>query len=264
MSDKRGTKYARSGEIVYRHESANAEFWDARWADSVESSFGRVPGCGPLEQVVMKYLEPPSRVLEGGCGLAEHGRALAAAGYDVTGLDYAPRTISILRERAPDIHPTEGDVRDLPFLDCAFDGYLSPGVIEHFYEGWDAIGREAYRVLRPGGLLFLTFPAMSPLRRLLLRAGRYPRWRESLRGDFYQFALRVDGVQERLASLGFVVEASRFAMGLSGIEDAFPRLESAVDALRHSSRPIRAIAGALSRAIEPWGGHIAILVARRP
>jgi len=53
------------------------------------------------------------------------------------------------------------DVRKLNFPDHYFDGYWSLGVIEHFYKGYDEIIHKIYRVLHPGGFLFLTVPEMS-------------------------------------------------------------------------------------------------------
>jgi SAM-dependent methyltransferase len=186
------------------------------------------------------------------------------AGYEVTALDFAPRTIDALRLRAPEVNPTLGDVRALPFPDGSFDGYLSPGVIEHFYEGWGEVGAEAYRVLRPSGFFFVTFPAMSRLRRILLARGHYPQWESRWRAEFYQFALDVDEVGGALSRLGFSVHRRSYVMGLSGLEDAFPVLEPAIAKARRARRPFRAVAGAIGRLLEPVAGHIAIVVARKP
>lgn len=78
-------------------------------------------------------------MLEGGFGLAEHSRELYRAGYNVTGLDYAPSTIDLLMQKVPQVNPAFGDAHALPFSDASFDGCLSPGVIEHFYAAWQAM-----------------------------------------------------------------------------------------------------------------------------
>ncbi len=59
-----------------------------------------------------------------------------------------------------------GDIRDLPTPDGFFDGYLSFGVIEHFPQGQEQILAEAARVVRPGGLLLLSVPALNGYRKL--------------------------------------------------------------------------------------------------
>lgn len=265
MSDLRGVKYRRGQSLVYRSASADERFWDERWAASVERSFRTAaPKRTWLADVVRHHLRAPARVLEGGSGLAEHARALANDGYEMTALDFAPDTIEILRRKAPFLHPTLGDVRSLPFDQSTFDGYLSPGVIEHFYDGWNEIAAEAFRVLRSRGLFFVTFPAMSPLRRVLLHGHQYPEWDEAWRSEFYQFALEIADVELVLKSKGFQVESRRYAMALSGLEDAFPRLEGPIDWFRRSQFPVRAFAGLVGKLLEPIAGHIAIVVARRP
>ena len=66
----------------------------------------------------------------------------------------------------PDLNIDFGDVRSLPYKKSSFDGIWSLGVIEHNWDGYDQILREAHRVLRSGGYFFLAFPSFSPLRKL--------------------------------------------------------------------------------------------------
>ena len=104
----------------------------------------------------------------------------------------------------PGLDIREGDVRALPFAAEFFDGYWSIGVIEHFWEGYDAILAEASRVLRPGGFLFLTAPWFSPYRRS--KAGRQGYARRDFASeppDFYQFALGREEVSAALDRHGF-------------------------------------------------------------
>ena len=60
-----------------------------------------------------------------------------------------------------------GDVAALPYRDGSFDVYYSGGVVEHFEAGCHAALREARRVLRPNGVLLISVPYDSPMRKVL-------------------------------------------------------------------------------------------------
>ena len=80
------------------------------------------------------------------------------------------------------------DVRKLKFKDNFFDVYFSFGVIEHFEDGFEDIIKESIRVTKPGGILVINFPYMSPLRRFKARLGFYDAKIEKNQ-EFYQFYL---------------------------------------------------------------------------
>ena len=123
-----------------------------------------------MVRITAGNLPAGARVLEGGCGRGNKVAALANAGFEAIGVDFAADSVRQARLDYPGLDIREGDVRALPFTAEFFDGYWSIGVIEHFWEGYDSILAEASRVLRPGGFLFLTAPWLSPYRRS--KAGR--------------------------------------------------------------------------------------------
>lgn len=102
------------------------------------------------------------RVLDGGCGTGQWTLALKSAGLNVTGLDISKATIAELKQHFPDMDFQIGDLRALAFPDNSFDGLFSWGAFEHFEEGLGPCLREARRVLRPGGWIFLTVPHHNP------------------------------------------------------------------------------------------------------
>ena len=61
------------------------------------------------------------------------------------------------------------------------------------------------RVLRPGGILFLSFPSFNPFRQARATKGKYDSFNSSPCSlpDFYQFALKPTEVTGRLNELGF-------------------------------------------------------------
>lgn len=210
--------------LVYIGESATPEMWDNLWApdeQTVRDALKPARGTKWVIKLTRHYLASGAgRILEGGCGLGYNVAALQRAGYQTTGIDFAPQTVSILQRVAPDLDIQLGDLRSLPFADNSFAGYWSLGVIEHFYSGYEPLAKEMARVIRPGGYLFLTFPYMSPLRRLKAWLGRYP----ALKTDgepvgFYQFALDSRRVVAEFERLRFEKRYQTSSSGLKGFKD---------------------------------------------
>lgn len=106
------------------------------------------------------------RILGLACGGGQQGPVFAAAGGKVTILDNSPRQLERDRQVAEreglTIATVEGDMRDLSvFADASFDLVFHP-VSNVFVPEVRPIYREAYRVLRSGGVLLAGFgnPAM--------------------------------------------------------------------------------------------------------
>jgi len=90
----------------------------------------------------------------------------------------------------PDID-VAADLTQLPFKDAVFDAAISTSVLEHVRDP-KAVLDEAYRVLKPGGLCYLTVPFIYPF--------------HSSPCDFYRWTL--EGIKTIAESSGFAcVEA---------------------------------------------------------
>jgi len=74
---------------------------------------------------------------------------LAERGWDVVGIDAAPRMVELARERIPSAKLEVARAEELPFADASFDVVVAVGVLE--YGDLEASLRELARVLRPGG-----------------------------------------------------------------------------------------------------------------
>jgi len=115
------------------------------------------------DAVITAFLPgPPVRVFEASAGRGELAWGLLQAGYEVQVSNWRLGVV------AHPIEEIEADLnRPLPLEDAAFDAVVCREVIEHV-ESVPHTLREFFRLLRPGGVLVLTFP-----NRLLLRSRLY-------------------------------------------------------------------------------------------
>lgn len=105
-------------------------------------------------------------LLDLGCGSGRHVAHLARQGFSVAGLDGAPAGLTLAERRlrasglAADLRL--GDIyAPLPYSDAQFDAVIAVQVIHHATrDRIEALAREVVRVLRPGGLLFVTVPSL--------------------------------------------------------------------------------------------------------
>jgi SAM-dependent methyltransferase len=223
---------------VFVDEPASEAFWDDRWKGDEFTAKQIRRKSAFVQWETSRLLNPPARVVDAGCGLANTVFGLHHAGFDAYGVDFAPETVDAIKRHAPELQIKLADVRNMPFPDAFFDGVWSLGVIEHFPDGYAPIIEEARRVLKPGGLLFLTVPSMSPLRRLKARLGAYPDASKADMTRFYQFAFRPQDVENAVCAMGFERPIKRRGRGgLLGLRAELPALRAMLQPL-YWSNPI--------------------------
>jgi SAM-dependent methyltransferase len=121
-----------------------------------------------------------SRVLDGGSGLGKWVLWWKSLGYAAVGLDISQETVDRLNEIFPGKLFIRGDIQKTGFPDGHFDAYTSWGTFEHFEEGLGNCFREGARILKPGGLLFVSVPFQN---RRFIRKSLRPLARWDLRYD---------------------------------------------------------------------------------
>jgi len=141
--------------------SAMRGFWDERFA-SKGAIWGEAPSPSADEAIVVFGADAVYSVLVPGCAYGRHCRALARAGFDVTGLDASEVAIGMAQEaveraQVPNVRFVLGEVTAMPFDDESFDAIYERALLHLLLASErEAAIAEYHRVLRPGGLLYLT------------------------------------------------------------------------------------------------------------
>jgi SAM-dependent methyltransferase len=106
-------------------------------------------------------------LLDLGCGTGRHVLYLGECGFEMYGIDSAAAGLTTTQQRLEEAnlsaHLIQGDIFEtLPFADAFFDAILSVQVIHHARLAQiAALVDELARLLKPGGLLFVTVPQLQ-------------------------------------------------------------------------------------------------------
>ena len=185
-------------------------YWTQVWEQEggPKGAVSKIPGK-PEFRIMHPYLDQlpkGARLLDGGCGLGDWTLYFSRNDLPTLGLDISRDTVAKLNSLFPDTDFAMGDIRATGLPDESFDGYFSWGTFEHFEEGLDRCVAEAWRILKPGGYLFITVP-FDNLRQSLLKAFDAKRETEPILQPmrFYQWRLTRRELRDCLRSGGFHV-----------------------------------------------------------
>jgi ubiquinone/menaquinone biosynthesis C-methylase UbiE len=133
-----------------KHHNLDPDYDDTSspWYQWVAQSIGSIAGL---------------RTLEVACGRGGFVRKLAHSAAYACGVDFSFAAVSIGKQRWQTLERklpagfVQGDAHALPFPDNFFDVLVSCETIEHLPSPLQGL-REFHRIVRPGGLLYLTTP----------------------------------------------------------------------------------------------------------
>jgi 2-polyprenyl-3-methyl-5-hydroxy-6-metoxy-1,4-benzoquinol methylase len=111
-----------------------------------------------LDQKAWDYLQNCESIIDIGCG---DGRFISIAPEKISGIDSNSEAVKYCRTMGYNV--TEEDALQLNCKDQSYDGVHCSHMIEHLYpeEAWELINTMD-RILKPGGIMCLQAPLMSP------------------------------------------------------------------------------------------------------
>lgn len=144
----------------------------------------------------VRRLPAGAGVLDGAVGLGQLADRMVASGYRVFGIDYALEAAIHVRRNSK-LPVVVGDMTRMPFRTGAFDGMTTGETLEHLDDD-AAAAREIGRVVRSGGTVIATVPALQAL------------WSAS--DDYYEHRRRYSRglLTSMFRSAGFSVRKSSF------------------------------------------------------
>jgi len=115
----------------------------------------------------LSYLPVNGKILEAGCGLGRWVIFLKQHGYDIVGIDSNELAIAKLKDFDESLQVESGEVLGIHYPDNYFDAYISLDVVEHFEDGPTSALKEAHRILKPNGLIFVSVPTINIIRKII-------------------------------------------------------------------------------------------------
>jgi len=154
----------------YFDNKPECTIWDNMWTKrTIEQELEACDIESPPRELFLSYLLKEGKSVDAGCGFGKWVIYLKQHGYDIVGIDDNEQAIAKLKNFDESLLVELGDILDLHYPDSSFDAYISMGVVEHFEEGPIAALEEAYRVLKPHGLIFVSVPTVNMIRQLFRR-----------------------------------------------------------------------------------------------
>ena len=143
----------------------NSDFWEKCWqTENEDALYQYLVGYQNLNSAEIEFFKKAGirYLCDAACGFGAYTLALASAGFSVESFDISETAVRITRENLKklgyDIKVETADIRHTAYRDDQFDGAFARSVLDHMTceDACAAIG-ELFRIVRPGGLILLSF-----------------------------------------------------------------------------------------------------------
>jgi len=156
--------------LFYFDNNPKCTIWDDMWTKrTIEQELDACEIESPPRELFLSYLPKEGKIMDAGCGLGKWVIYLKQRGYDIVGIDDSELAVAKMKSFDESLQVELGNILDIHYPDSSIDAYISMGVIEHFEDGPTSVLKEAYRVLKPGGLIFVSVPTENIMRKLIRR-----------------------------------------------------------------------------------------------
>lgn len=158
---------------VYEEQSGflEAQYWEKKLLELLkfpESQLISLFRATWFFRFLLRYLTPKSTVVDLGCGVGLVMKALAQENIRCIGVDYAPHLLEGLTDN--NVFQTIcADIRKLPLKNQSMDVAMSVSSIEHVEVGLQDAIKEAFRILKPGGIFILLAPKPNLLDHFIVK-----------------------------------------------------------------------------------------------
>lgn len=143
-----------------------SEWWDRQYEqDGVQWDDPEEYRKQLFYPLLIKYLEAGKTYINVGCGLGGWLAFLQARGINIHGIESSKKAVELAKQLNPDLPIEIGDARNILRGNASIDGYVAVGTWEFSEDGTEKLAQEAYRVIKPGGLLIIEVPYANPFRR---------------------------------------------------------------------------------------------------
>jgi ubiquinone/menaquinone biosynthesis C-methylase UbiE len=186
MSDRHDREQIAIRRSAIERHHAEAQRFSRRYDEMSRSRFANAftYGRAKVDRLLdecFKTLQPGARILDVGCGTGEYVHRANELGFSASAIEPAEAMRKAAIDRNPGSTILDGTATELAFADGTFDLVICIEVLRYLHRDDNRRAlREMHRVLKPGGIMFLTMVNRYALdgfylhyhARRLLRGGR--------------------------------------------------------------------------------------------